>query len=241
MHFIVSGTDTDIGKTVAASMLMLALGANYWKPVQSGVDGMVDTRSVQKYTGLPDERFLQEKYVLSEPLSPHRAAEIDELEIDLERLRVPVSDRPLIIEGAGGLLVPLTRKNLQVNLFRQWDYPVILCARTGLGTINHTLMSIEAMWNRRMKIHGLLFIGEDNPDNIRTISEFSGVKVLGRLPMLEEITPENLQKAFDENFSIQDFVHVIPSEVEGSHDLEGDPSTTSVNTLSAQDDEKECI
>lgn len=206
MHFIVSGTDTGIGKTVAASMLTLALGGNYWKPIQAGVEGMVDTRLAQRYTGLADERFLPETYVLTEPLSPHRAAEIDDLEIEPQRLQAPQSERPLIIEGAGGLLVPLTRKNLQINLLRAWDFPVILCARTGLGTINHTLLSIEAMWNRRMRIHGILFIGEDNPDNIRTIAEFSGVKVLGRLPLLAEITPETLQRAFDENFRIEDFL-----------------------------------
>lgn len=205
MRFIVSGTDTGIGKTVASAMLVQALGANYWKPVQSGVDGMVDTRTVQKLTDLPDERFFPESYVLTEPLSPHRAAELDETAIDMKSLRIPASDRTLIIEGAGGLLVPMTRKNLQINLFRAWDVPVILCARTGLGTINHTLLSVEALWNRRMKLHGILFVGEDNPDNIATIADFSGVKVLGRLPVLEELNAANLQKAFDENFRVEDF------------------------------------
>ncbi|MCD8497430.1 MAG: dethiobiotin synthase [Alphaproteobacteria bacterium] len=203
--FIITGTDTGIGKTVASAMLTQALGTNYWKPVQSGIEGMVDARVVQKLTALPDDRFLPESYVLSEPLSPHRAAELDRVEIDMNRLIPPASERRLIIEGAGGLMVPITRNNLQINMFKSWDIPLILCARTGLGTINHTLLSIEALWNRQMKIHGLLFIGEENRDNIKTIAEYSGVKVLGRLPLLVELNAANLQQAFSENFKAEDF------------------------------------
>ncbi|MCD8562701.1 MAG: dethiobiotin synthase [Alphaproteobacteria bacterium] len=205
MSFIITGTDTGIGKTVASAMLTLALEANYWKPLQSGIEGMVDTRQVQKLTDLPDERFLPETYVLTEPLSPHRAAELDRIEIDLNRLTPPASERPLVIEGAGGLMVPLTRNNLQINLFKKWNLPVILCARTGLGTINHTLLSLEALWNRNIPLHGVLFIGEENRDNVKTIAEFSGVRVLGRLPLLEELNTASLQKAFAENFKAEDF------------------------------------
>lgn len=205
MSFIITGTDTGIGKTVASAMLTLALEANYWKPLQSGIEGMVDTRQVQKLTDLPDERFLPETYVLTEPLSPHRAAELDRIEIDLARLTPPASERPLVIEGAGGLMVPLTRNNLQINLFKKWNLPVILCARTGLGTINHTLLSLEALWNRNIPLHGVLFIGEENRDNVKTIAEFSGVRVLGRLPLLEELNTASLQKAFAENFKAEDF------------------------------------
>jgi len=111
----------------------------------------------------------------------------------------------LLIEGAGGLMVPLTRKNLLVNLFRHWKAPAILCARTGLGTINHTLLSLEALWARKMPIHGIVFIGEENEDNMKTIAEFSGEKILGRLPLLDKLDAASLQKAFDENFKIEDF------------------------------------
>jgi dethiobiotin synthetase len=204
-NLILTGTDTGIGKTVASAMLTLALGANYWKPIQSGIEGMVDARVVQKLTGLSDERFLPETYVLSEPLSPHRAAELDRVEIDMARLKPPASERRLIIEGAGGLMVPITRRNLQINIFKAWDIPVILCARTDLGTINHTLLSLEALWNRGMKIHGLLFIGGENRDNVKTIAEYSDVKVLGRLPLLEELNATALQKAFEEHFKKEDF------------------------------------
>lgn len=206
MSFILTGTDTNIGKTVAAAMLVQGLGYNYWKPFQSGIeDGGVDTRRVQKMTDLPDERFLPEKYVLSEPLSPHRAAELDEVSIDMDDLSIPQSDNQLIIEGAGGLMVPLTRNNLLINQFKAWDLPVILCARTGLGTINHTLLSIEALWARDISIQGLIFIGEHNDDNIRTIAEFSGEKILGHIPFLEELNAESLQNCFESNFRKEDF------------------------------------
>ena len=132
---IITGTDTGIGKTVVSAMLTLALGATYWKPIQSGVEGGVDTRHVQKMTGLSSDRFLEETYVFSEPLSPHRAAELDETAIDLDALKIPDVAGPLIIEGAGGLMVPLTRENLLINIFKSWNtearVPVILVARTG--------------------------------------------------------------------------------------------------------------
>lgn len=207
MSFILTGTDTGIGKTVASAMLVSALGYNYWKPVQSGIEeGGVDTRRVQKMTDLPDDRFLPERYVFSEPLSPHRAAELDGLEIDMDNLALPESERPLIIEGAGGLMVPLTRKNLFINQFKKWDLPVILCARTGLGTINHTLLSLEALWARKIKVQGVIFIGDGNDDNMLTILEFSKAKVLGHIPMLEDITPDALQGCFDRNFRREDFI-----------------------------------
>lgn len=202
--FIVTGTDTDIGKTVFAAALTLALDGCYWKPVQSGIE-TVDTRTVQKLTGLPDDRFLPERYVLTEPLSPHRSAELDGVEIDPESIEIPDVDRPLVIEGAGGLMVPLTRGNLLINQFKKWQLPVILCARTGLGTINHTLLSCEALWSRKIPIHGIAFIGEENEDNIRTIAEFSGERVLGRLPLLETLDPDTLRTNFEENFNQGDF------------------------------------
>ncbi|MCB1651409.1 MAG: ATP-dependent dethiobiotin synthetase BioD [Alphaproteobacteria bacterium] len=207
--FIITGTDTGIGKTVVSAMLMLALDASYWKPVQSGVEGGVDTKLVQKLTGLPAERFLEERYILSEPLSPHRSAELDGVEIDLAQLSPPKVEGPLIIEGAGGLMVPLTRKNLLINLFKTWQkderIPVILVARTGLGTINHTLLSLEALWARDIPVQGIVFVGEKNEDNIRTIAAFSQVKILGHLPMLDSLNAQGLTAAFGDNFNLGDF------------------------------------
>lgn len=202
---IITGTDTDIGKTVVAAMLTLALDAYYWKPVQCGVQGGVDTKAVQKMTQLPAERFAPERYILSEPLSPHRAAELDGVEINVNALEIPRVDGPLLIEGAGGLMVPMTRDVLQIDVFARWRLPVILVARTGLGTLNHTLLSLEALKTRRIPVHGIIFSGEDNPDNIRTIHEFSGAKILGRLPVLDSLSPSRLTEAFEQNFKYEDF------------------------------------
>ena len=213
--FIITGTDTDIGKTVFSAALMLGLEAagkkpHYWKPVQSGIEGDVDTRTVQKITNLPNERFLPEKYIFSEPLSPHRAAEKDGVEIDVESLRdtasFPECDGSMVIEGAGGLMVPLTRENLQINLYKKWGIPLVLCCRTGLGTINHTLLSLDAIWSRNIPLKGLVFIGEENLDNIRTISEFSKTKILGYLPKLDALDDSMLRLTFENNFKIKDFI-----------------------------------
>ncbi len=203
--FIVSGTDTGIGKTAAAAMLTMGLGAHYWKPIQSGTDDGTDTATVKALTGLPGDRFLPEAYVLTEPLSPHRSAELDGVEIEIDRLNLPQIDGPLIVEGAGGLMVPVTRQLLQIDLFRHWGAPVILCARTGLGTINHTLLSVEALRARNIPLHGLLFIGGDNADNIRTIADLSGARVLGRLPWFERIDATALTTAFAGHFRPEDF------------------------------------
>lgn len=202
---IISGTDTDIGKTVFAASLTLALDGVYWKPVQSGTDGGTDTQRIREMTGLSEPQILPERYILSNPLSPHRAAENDEIEIDVKTLTPPDTDRPLIIEGAGGLLVPVTRQTLYIDLFKLWNIPLILCARTGLGTINHTLLSIEALKKRNIPVHGIAFIGDQNDDNMRTITDFSGAHVLGRLPILNDLNPKTLLKAFNDNFDREDF------------------------------------
>ncbi len=213
--FIITGTDTDIGKTVFSAALMLGLESaghtpHYWKPVQSGITANVDTRRVQKLTNLPDERFLSERYIFSEPLSPHLAAEKDGAEIDVDALQdpaqIPKCAGALVIEGAGGLMVPLTRNNLQINVFQKWKAPLILCARTGLGTINHTLLSLEAIWARDIPLKGVVFIGDENADNIRTIAEMSKVKVLGRLPLADDLDDTMLRLLFANNFKIGDFV-----------------------------------
>lgn len=203
--FIITGTDTGIGKTAVAAMLTLGLDANYWKPVQSGTEDGTDTATVKGLTGLPEDRFLAEAYILSQPLSPHRAAELDGVTIDIADLSLPDSDRWLIVEGAGGLMVPMTRQLKQIDLFGTWDLPIVLCARTGLGTINHTLLSIEALRWREMDLHGIIFIGDDNPDTIRTIAEMSGETVLGRMPRLDALTADTLGQVFAEHFRAEEF------------------------------------
>lgn len=203
--FIVTGTDTDIGKTVVAAMLTVAVGGVYCKPIQSGTAGETDVQAVRRMTGLSEDRVLSSAVTLSQPLSPHRAAELDGVEIDPHGLVLPATQRPLIVEGAGGLLVPLTRSVLQIDVFKAWNLPLILCARTGLGTINHTLLSIEAIRARKMALSGVIFVGDDNADTIRTIAEMGTVKVLGQLPMLEAINADTLAHTFDRHFNREDF------------------------------------
>jgi dethiobiotin synthetase len=203
--YIVTGTDTGIGKTTVAAMLVLALDAVYWKPIQSGTEEGTDRQRVQALTQLPDDRLLPERYVLSQPLSPHRAAELDGIEIKAEALVLPAFDRTLVIEGAGGLMVPVTRNKLQIDVFADWSLPIILCARTALGTINHTLLSIEALRSRHMRLHGLIFVGHDNPDNMRTIADFSGARILGLVPRLDRIDRAALLDVFARGFRREDF------------------------------------
>jgi dethiobiotin synthase len=206
--FIVTGTDTEIGKTVVSAMLTLALDGIYWKPIQAGTEGGTDRMRVAELTGLSEAHFRPERYCLRNPLSPHRAAELDGLEISPSELDLPRDIPPgrrLIIEGAGGLLVPLNRGLLQIELFAQWQARVLLCARTSLGTINHTLLSLEALKQRNIGVLGIIFVGDAMPDSERTIVEFGGIPKLGRLPFLKTLDRATLRAAFDEHFDRRDF------------------------------------
>lgn len=203
--YVVTATGTGVGKTLVSAILALGLDACYWKPVQSGAAEGTDTESLRLMTDLPDERFLAESWVFQAPLSPHRAAELEGAVIDPARLDPPAAPRPLVIEGAGGLLVPLDRRTLFADVFARWGLPVILCARTELGGINHALLSIEVMRARGLILHGVVFLGEDNPDAIETIGAFSGARKLAHIPILNDKTPAALRRVFAERFSPQDF------------------------------------
>lgn len=202
---VVTGTDTGIGKTVFASALTGALGGSYWKPVQAGLEDGSDSARVAELAGVPPERILPEAYRLNTPCSPHRAAEIDGVTIDPDRLTPPRVERPLVIEGAGGVLVPITRDLLYADLFARWRLPVVLVARTALGTINHSLLSIEALRSRGVPILGIAFVGDAVEDSEATIAAMGGVKRLGRLPRLDPLSPETLAAAFAANFDVADF------------------------------------
>lgn len=193
---VVTGTDTDIGKTVVAAGLVGALDADYWKPIQAGLDGETDREAVMRLAPCDATRAHAEIYRLSTPASPHRAAALDGIEIDTARLTPPHSTRPLVIEGAGGLMVPLTPRELQIDLFARWCFPVVLVASTRLGTINHTLLSIEALRARALPIVGVLFTGRANEDTIRTICAFARAASLGHLPLLTPLDSSTLAGAF---------------------------------------------
>ena len=201
-RIVITGTDTGIGKTVFSAGLAGLLDGFYWKPVQSGLDEETDSEVVERLAGLPPGRVLPEVYRLKEPLSPHRSAELDGVAIDVAELSLPDLPGPIVIEGAGGLMVPLNRRTKFIDIFAQWRVPVILCARTKLGTINHTLLSIEALRARSIPLIGIAFIGDEVADTQRTIVEFSGVRQLGRLPLLDPLTSGTLREAMVAGFDL---------------------------------------
>jgi len=212
--FFVTGTDTEVGKTVVSAMLTAALDGIYWKPIQSGIDsndyGATDRERVQRMGGISEKNTLPEAYFFEHPLSPHAASEIEGVDIDPRRLRPAVeelssSDRPLIMEGAGGLMVPLSKQVLLIDALAGLRVPVILVARTRLGTINHTLLSIEALKQREIPIHGIVFNGDENSDTQLSIARFAKVPVLGRVPTLPEINRDSLLDVFEKEFRHQDF------------------------------------
>ena len=203
---VVAGTDTEIGKTVFAAGLADLLGANYWKPIQAGLEGETDSRIVARLGGLSDDRIVPERYRLKTPASPHHAAEIDGVSIAVDALDVPdTGGRALVIEGSGGLLVPLNRTTLYIDVFAGWRCPVVLCARTALGTINHSLLSIEALRHRNIELLGIAFVGESHPESERVICEIGRVRRLGRLPRLSPLNRSTLRAAFKASFKRDDF------------------------------------
>jgi dethiobiotin synthetase len=187
MRLVICGTDTDVGKTVVSALVVQGLGARYWKPVQSGTDDGGDSGRVKRLLNLPHERMLSEAYRLQAPVSPHWAAERDGVLIDPDRLALPAGDDPLVVETAGGLLVPLRRDWLQIQQLERWQLPVLLVARSGLGTLNHTLLSLEALRRRGLAVLGLVLNGPLHADNPRTLEELGGVPVLLELPPLDPL------------------------------------------------------
>ena len=206
LRIIVSGTDTNVGKTVFSAALCAALGADYWKPVQSGLEDETDSELVARLGRIPAERIHPEQYRLSALASPHYAAALENVSIQALALTPPVTERPLVIEGAGGVLVPLTPNLVFADVFRRWHLPVVLCARTSLGTINHSLLSIQALRARRIPILGVAFVGDSNEDTEGTITRMGDVRRLGRLPWLDPLAPESLARVFAANFEVASFL-----------------------------------
>lgn len=205
-RIVVTGTDTGIGKTVFAAGLAGKLDGVYWKPIQAGVEEETDRATVLRLSGLSPERILPEAYRLRTPASPHLAAERDGIVIDPEALVLPDTDRPLVVEGAGGLMVPLNRQVTYIDLMARWNARVVLCARTTLGTINHSLLSVEALRTRSIAIAGIVFIGDENQESEQIIAGLGQVRHLGRLPYLDPLTGPSLRAAFARHFRIEDFL-----------------------------------
>lgn len=206
---VIAGTDTNVGKTIFAAGLADALSGAYWKPIQAGLAPETDSEIVQRLAQLPPGRILPEAYRLKLPASPHIAAARENIEIDIGRLAMPPQPRPLVVEMAGGIMVPLNRNALNLDVLKLWGAPVVLCARTALGTINHSLMSIAALRDAGCPILGVAFIGERNEDSEATIAERGGVRRLGRLDGMRSLTPTELRKAFQAGFVVDNFVGPI--------------------------------
>ncbi|MBX8782526.1 ATP-dependent dethiobiotin synthetase BioD [Ochrobactrum sp. GRS2] len=201
--FIVSGTDTGIGKTIFSAALTQALQGSYWKPVQSGLEDETDSETVRRLA--PHCPVLPEQWRLQLPASPHLSAEREGVEIDPAVLNIPHCDRSLVVEGAGGLMVPLTRTETYLDTFARWQHPLILCARTQLGTINHSLLSLEALRSRNIPVLGVAFIGHAHENSEGIICELGNVRRLGRLPVLDDLNPQTLAQAFAANFNLDGF------------------------------------
>lgn len=173
----VAGTGTDVGKTVAAACLVRALDADYWKPVQSGLASGNDSAEVARLTGLSPARNHPFTYALQAPLSPHEAARLEDVAIDLDRFVLPKTTRPLVVEGAGGLLVPLNDHALMIDLIGHLGLPVVLVGLSGLGGINHALLSLEALRHRNLLVLGVVLSGPLNPVNRAAIERYGQIPV----------------------------------------------------------------
>ena len=195
--YFVSGIGTDVGKTVASAILCKALHAAYWKPVQSGTILGSDKDTIRNLCG-DDQVIFEEQYALKEPLSPHTASRIEGVKIDVDSIRIPEHSGNLIIEGAGGLMVPITRKVLYNEWIKNQNLPVILVSRHYLGSLNHTLLSLELLTSFDIEITGILFVGKDNDNNEALICERYGVRNLGNLPEVSSVNATFVQIYADE-------------------------------------------
>jgi dethiobiotin synthetase len=205
--YFVTGTDTNVGKTILSALLVAALDARYWKPVQTGVVEGTDRESVRKWAEISEDRLAEEQYRFDPPVSPHLASRLAGIQIHLEDFELPAA--PLrtrwIVEGAGGAMVPLNERDLMRDLMQRIGFPVIIAARTALGTINHTLLTLAALRELRLPICGVVLIGDENIENRRAIEHYGNVRVVGHIPVLEKINRAALLEVYKHNFDSQVF------------------------------------
>ena len=196
-RIIICGTDTDVGKTIVSSFFVQGLKGIYWKPIQSGTEEGTDTKTVCNLLNLESNRYLSERYKFKAPVSPHWAAEQESGFIEPSNLKLPDLDELIIIETAGGLMVPLNRDWLQIDQLKVWGAPIILVARTGLGTLNHTLLSLEALKYRNLDVLGIVLNGPPHKDNPKTLEQFGDTKILASLPIFDEVNAKVLSQEWN--------------------------------------------
>ncbi len=201
-RIFVTGTDTGIGKSVVSAMLMKGLGCMYWKPIQSGLVEITDTEWIREKTGLPDSHFHPETYRLSLPLSPHASAVHDGVRIDLDAFQIPkiAGSGFLIIEGAGGVMVPLNEQSFMTDLMKKLASPVLLVSSSTLGTINHTLLSLAQLRRQGLDVMGVVMNGKVNSINREAIEYYGSVRVLAEIEPLPIINPQSLERSFEKYF-----------------------------------------
>lgn len=186
---VVAGIGTEVGKTLVSAILCEVLKARYWKPIASGADdGPAESVSVSRLLRNGADRVFSERYLFRKSLSPHVAAALDGVEVSLEECVPPVCEEPLVIELAGGIMVPLTDTVTNIDLMRALNLPVVVVSRHYLGSINHTLLTLAALRQSDIKVRGVVFNGDELPDTERIISQFGDVPVIGRVPSFKEVS-----------------------------------------------------
>ena len=203
----ITGTDTNVGKTVLSALLVAALDGTYWKPIQTGSSEGTDRQAVMRMAELLDERTLPECYCFEPPVSPHLAAKKAGVAIRFDRIRKPpvASKGPVIVEGAGGVLVPINDTQMMLDLIKHLAMPVVIASRSALGTINHTLLTVKALRDAGAEIRGVVMIGKENRDNERAVEHYGKVPIAGRIPVLEKIDRASLLSTFRSQFDTKYF------------------------------------
>ena len=211
----VTGTDTGVGKTVVASALMhryrAGLAVRYWKPIQTGIEQDDDTAEAARLGECQSQEILDAGVRLPRPLSPHLAAKLSNTSISVEPvLQMMNQDRRKafwIVEGAGGVLVPLNDSETMIDLMTGLGWPIVVAARSSLGTINHTLLTLEALRRRSLWVLGVVMVGEKNPENRAAIEHYGRVAVLGEMPKFDPLTPDRVRhwalSELDQDYRLQ--------------------------------------
>jgi len=190
MKIFITGTDTNVGKTLICGWIALHTGMDYWKPIQTGLIEGSDSDTVKR---LSHAKIYPECYAYQQPLSPHLAARFEYETIDISKLVLPPSNH-LIIEGAGGVFVPLNANYLMVDWIKKINVPVIVVARTALGTINHTLLTLEALKKRHIPVWGVIMNGQPNPENQEAIALYGHTSILAEFDQLKNVHRDTLQQ-----------------------------------------------
>jgi dethiobiotin synthetase len=203
----ITGTDTGVGKTLVSALLCAALDGVYWKPIQTGAQEGTDRQTVMRWAELPKERTFPEVYCFDPAVSPHLAAEWAGVTIHLGKIRRPQGKLPgrLLVEGAGGVMAPVNETEFMLDMMRRLNLPVVMVARSALGTINHSVLTLGAVNGAGLAVKGVVVVGAENKDNEWAIERYGRAPVIGRIPLLEVINREALLEVFNRDFDRSKF------------------------------------